>query len=315
MTRTPHDNFAKDYFEELLSPLGKVETSRVVTDEARQIDILFSPSSPPTVPSESLDLLGRLVNQTSSIEIFRNQPNLFQVLMCANKLYSYFAELNRLARREDRSLDVEGLGKLLIISTTASADLLDGFGATLDLEINCNGVYSFPKNWFGTIIAVNKLPVTNETLWLRILGRGKVQRSAVDELLALPETNVYKQNTLRLIANWRILIIKQLNLTDDDQEIVMNLSTAYIEWEQKTLEQGKESGREEGKLEGRLEGELQGTQKIIMRLVNQRFGEIGQRSHKQIRKLSTEQLEELTDVLFTLSATTDLEEWLENRLK
>ncbi|MBW4591297.1 DUF4351 domain-containing protein [Aetokthonos hydrillicola Thurmond2011] len=303
MTRTPHDNFAKDYFQELLSPLGQVQISREVTDEARQIDILFSPSSPSIVPPESLGLLGRLVTQTSSIEIFRNQPNLFQVLMCANKLYSYFAELNRLAKREDRSLDVEALGKLLIISTTASADLLEGFGATLDLEINCNGVYSFPKNWKGVIIAVNKLPVTNGTLWLRILGKGKVQRNAVDELLALPDTNVYKQSTLRLIANWRILTMKQSNLTDEDQEIIMNLSTAYVEWEQKTLEQGKESGR------------LEGEQKIIMRLLNQRFGEIGQPVIEQIRQLSTEQLEELTDVLFTLSATTDLEQWLENRLK
>ena len=82
----------------------------------------------------------------------------------------------------------------------------------------------------------------------------------------------------------------------------MNLSTAYLEWEQKTLEQGK------------LEGELKGTQKIIMRLVNQRFGEIGQPLIEQILKLSTEQLEELTDVLFTLSATNDLEQWLHRRL-
>jgi len=82
----------------------------------------------------------------------------------------------------------------------------------------------------------------------------------------------------------------------------MNLSTAYVEWEQRTLEQGKESGR------------LEGEQKIIMRLLNQRFGEIGQPLIEQIRKLSTEQLEELTDVLFTLSATTDLEQWLHLRL-
>ncbi|MBR8840425.1 MAG: DUF4351 domain-containing protein [Stigonema ocellatum SAG 48.90 = DSM 106950] len=218
--------------------------------------------------------------------------------MCANKLYSYFAELNRQARREDTPLDVEGLGKLLIISTTASQDLLDGFGAKLVLENNCEGVYSFPKSWFGSIFAVNKLPVTSGTLWLRILGKGKVQRNAVDELLALPDTNVYKENTLRLIANWRILTMKQSNLTDEDQEIIMNLSTAYVEWEQKTLESG------------RLEGE----QKIIMRLLNQRFGEIEQPLIEQIRQLSTEQLEELTDVLFTLSATTDLEQWLHLRL-
>ena len=141
MTRTPHDNFAKDFLEELLSPLGKVEISREVTDEARQIDVLFSPSSTPTLPPESIGLLAKLVTQTSSIEIFRNQPNLFQVLMCANKLYSYFAELNRQARREDVSLDVESLGRLLIISTTVSQDLLDTFGATINPAIDCSGVY------------------------------------------------------------------------------------------------------------------------------------------------------------------------------
>ena len=52
-----------------------------------------------------------------------------------------------------------------------------------------------------------------------------------------------------------------------------------------------------------------------MRLLNQRFDEIGQPLIEQIRKLSTEQLEELTDVLLTFSATTDLEQWLQNRLK
>ncbi|MEI2581956.1 hypothetical protein [Scytonema sp. PRP1] len=38
MTRQPHDQFAKQYLEELLSPLGKVEFSREVTDEVRQIN-------------------------------------------------------------------------------------------------------------------------------------------------------------------------------------------------------------------------------------------------------------------------------------
>ncbi|MDM9583045.1 hypothetical protein [Nostoc sp. GT001] len=44
MARQPHDQFAKQYLEELLSPSGKVEVSRNVTDEVRQVDILFSPT-------------------------------------------------------------------------------------------------------------------------------------------------------------------------------------------------------------------------------------------------------------------------------
>jgi len=301
MTRTPHDNFAKDFLEELLSPLGKVEISREVTDEARQIDVLFSPSSTPTFPPESIGLLAKLVTQTSSIEIFRNQPNLFQVLMCANKLYSYFAELNRQAKRENVSLDVESLGRLLIISTTVSQDLLDTFGATINPAIDCSGVYSFPKGWFGSIIAINKLPVTKETLWLRILGKGQIQRRAVDELLALPNTSEHKENTLRLIANWRIITIKQTNLIEEDQEIVMNLSTAYVEWEQKTLEQGRQ------------EGEQRGEKRLIIRQINRRFDVIPDALIEQIHQLSIEQLELLGEAFLDFSTITDLEQWLENR--
>ena len=225
--------------------------------------------------------------------------------MCANKLYSYFAELNRQARREDVSLDVENLGRLLIISTTVSQDLLDTFGATINPAIDCSGVYSFPKGWFGSIIAINKLPVTKETLWLRILGKGQIQRRAVDELLALPDTSEHKENTLRLIANWRIITIKQTNLIEEDQEIVMNLSTAYVEWEQKTLEQGRQ--------EGEQQGIQQGEKRLIIRQINKRFDVIPDALVEQIHQLSIEQLELLSEAFLDFSTITDLEQWLENR--
>ena len=61
MTRQPHDQFAKQYLAELLSPLGTVEVSREVTDEVRRIDLYFAPA--PTTPAEppSLGLLSKLV--------------------------------------------------------------------------------------------------------------------------------------------------------------------------------------------------------------------------------------------------------------
>jgi len=297
MTRTPHDSFAKDYLEELLSPLGKVETSREISDEPNHIDVLFSPDPSAISSAESIGLLGRLVTQTSSIEVFRNQPNIFQLLMCMKKLYNYFAELNRQANREGTSFNVEDSGKVLIISTTVSQDFLEGFGATINSDINCNGVYSLHKNLFALIIAVNQLPVTDETLWLRVLGKGKVQRRAVEELLELPDSNQYKESTLRMIANLRIVTIKQTNLTEEDQETVMNLSTAYVEWEQKTLEQGE------------LIGEL----KLIIRQLNRRFGEITTPLIEQIHKLPLQQLEELAEALLDFSSLAHLEQWLKTR--
>jgi hypothetical protein len=45
MTKFPHDQFAKEYFQELLSPLGKVDTGQNVNAEVREIDVLFQPTS------------------------------------------------------------------------------------------------------------------------------------------------------------------------------------------------------------------------------------------------------------------------------
>jgi hypothetical protein len=303
MTNTPHDNFAKGYLKELLSPLGTVETERGIIDEPRYIDVLFSPSTSTSVLPESIGLLARLAIQTAVIEVFRNQPDDYQMLMCANRLFSYVSELGRKAKSERVSVLTKDWGKLWIISTTASDRLLGDYGAELDPEINCQGVYSFHKGWRGFIIAINQLPVTDETLWLRVLGKGKVQRQAVEEFLALPDTNPYKDNTLRLLANLRIVTLKQTDLSEDEREDVMNLSTAYLEWEQKTIEQSEQRG------------ELKGEQNMIIQLLNYRFSEIDSSLIKQVRTLTREKLTELGKAIFNLSTVTDLQQWLESKLK
>ena len=43
MTRFPHDQFAKDCLESLLSPSGKVQTSLKISSEVREIDVYFTP--------------------------------------------------------------------------------------------------------------------------------------------------------------------------------------------------------------------------------------------------------------------------------
>ena len=44
MTRFIHDQFAKQYLTELLTPYGQVETSKDITAEVRQIDPIITNS-------------------------------------------------------------------------------------------------------------------------------------------------------------------------------------------------------------------------------------------------------------------------------
>jgi len=68
MTRFIHDQFAKDYLEELLAPFGEVKAPRRVSAEVREIDVWFSP----TANTDILGLLGKLAATPSVFEPFRN---------------------------------------------------------------------------------------------------------------------------------------------------------------------------------------------------------------------------------------------------
>jgi predicted transposase/invertase (TIGR01784 family) len=93
------------------------------------------------------------------------------------------------------------------------------------------------------------LPVTPETLWLRLLGRGKTQDQGVRELLELPQGNIFRQTVLELLISWRVNMEINNTLETEDREVFMTLSQTYLEWKEAT----KREGRQEGKLEGKLE--------------------------------------------------------------
>jgi len=269
----PHDKFAKEFLEELLAPLGEVKINQEVTDPARFVDVLFSPS--PQAQAENLGLLGRIaLLNTALLEPFRNQPSRTEVRNCFLKLFMVIAKAQRKARREKTQLPEDSLARLWIISPSATDALLRDLEVKLDLENWPSGVY-FVQNCFrGAIIAVNQLPVTEETLWLRILGRGETQRQAVSELLALPESNSLRQNTLKLITNWRIVLIQQQDdLTEDEQELIMNLSQAYQQWEETTKQQGIQ------------EGVQLGQRQVIENLLRFRFGSVDEELSRVVDSL------------------------------
>jgi hypothetical protein len=61
MSQFPHDQFAKDLLESLLSPFGRVETDRKISSEVREIDVCFFPNAE-VEHLLSLGLLSRLVS-------------------------------------------------------------------------------------------------------------------------------------------------------------------------------------------------------------------------------------------------------------
>ncbi len=74
----------------------------------------------------------------------------------------------------------------------------------------------------------------------------------------------------------------------------------------------KEEGRAKGREEGRAEGINIGELKIVMSLINQRFGEVDKDISDRLSNLSSENLESLVKALFDFNSLADLLSWLEN---
>jgi Domain of unknown function (DUF4351) len=290
MTRQPHDQFAKEYLEELLTSLGKVETSKDVKSEVREIDVWFIPNASPSNASE-LGLLAKMAATSCLFEPFRNPPSEVEMRSCLLKLYTVHGDLLRQAKREKRSLLEGELPCLWILTPSCSARILNGFGAKIQESENwVEGVYFLPELLKGAIVAINQLPVVEDTLWLRVLGKGRTQKQAVEELVQLSEGSSRWDQLLEILASWRKNIEVKDNVSDEDRELIMNLSPAYLKQRE----------------EWRQEGEAT----LLLRLLRRRFGEITPDLEQKITSLPISQLEALVDAQLDFSSLDDLVTWL-----
>jgi hypothetical protein len=87
------------------------------------------------------------------------------------------------------------------------------------------------------------------------------------------------------------------NTEEDDRELVMRLAPLYQQDREQAIQ----------------EGNKQGEQRLIIRQLNRRYGEIDSSLVEQVRGLSIEQLEALGEALLDFSEISDLEAWLDTQ--
>jgi len=173
MTRQPHDQFAKEYLEELLTPLGTIKKSKKVKSEVQEIDVWFEPLPSPASAELSLGLLGKMAATSCLFEPFRNPPSEVEIRSCLLKLYAVHGDILRKVKRTNTTTSEAELPILWILVPTLSDRILQGFMAMPADEDNWEkGIYLF-GNFFKTgIVVIHQLPVNEDTLWLRVLGKG-----------------------------------------------------------------------------------------------------------------------------------------------
>jgi hypothetical protein len=116
------------------------------------------------------------------------------------------------------------------------------------------------------LIAIHQLPVTPETLFLRLLGKGRVQQQAVNEIQGLPDDNPWKLAALELLYDLRTILEVRQDLEPDDQELIMELSPLYLQ----RLEDATQRGIEQGV----QRGNQQGQRLMVESMLQVKFGEV-----------------------------------------
>jgi Domain of unknown function (DUF4351) len=302
MTRNRHDLFAKQHLEALLEAAGDVTSSRKVISETREVDIWFVPRPEDRANLEDLGLLGQIAQSACVIEPFRNSIQSQDILGCLGKLIDLSDVFRRQAKREGRKLPEDALPRLWILSPTISRRVLEGAGAKPHSGWP-GGIYFLAQDFRAALVAIHQLPVNEETLWLRLMGRGLVQSQAITELLALPEGHPTRW---KMVENLGVLQIggeMEDDLSEDERrELVRNLTPVYEEWRRKTLEEGRREGRQEGKQDQSVS--------LVLRLLLRQIGGLSPEAEAQVRGLTLLQLEMLGEALLDFSQPSDLENWL-----
>ncbi|MCC3589794.1 flagellar assembly protein H [Microcoleus sp. PH2017_28_MFU_U_A] len=318
MTRFIHDRFAKEFLEELLSPIGTVNVGRDVTSEVREIDVYFTPGTPIPEYSENLGLLGKMAGTTAIFEPFRNPVNVVEAISCIIKLWNLRGELQRGAKRKNTPSDDAELPRLWILTPTASKALVEGFGAIPNSQNWVEGIYFLPGHWESVIVVIHQLPETPETLWLRILGKGKVQERAIAQMSVLATDDPLRITALELLYRLQSNLVADIpqKLEPEERELIMAIAPLFREQIQAAQQQAREEGLEQGLERGLERGLEQGLERglergrqeqqrlILENFLRVRFGELSPKMTVFLSPISKLFAADFTVLLLAISMLT-----------
>ena len=157
-------------------------------------------------------------------------------------------------------------------------------------------LYLLPEGLQTGIIVVHQLPTIPETLWFRLMGKGRVQQTAMAEIAALPTDHPDRTNAMDLLLSYRVELEAKQNIEPEEQALIMQLSPLLLE---------RISASEQ-------RGELKGYQELVLRQLKKKIGSLSVELEAQVKTLSLVQAENLGEMLLDFTETNDLLKWLED---
>lgn len=216
--------FAKSYLGRFLEGYGEVMVCQRIFLEEGEKNVWFIPKSQNlTALRRDLGILGRMAANSCVFDFSRSVPlpeveldkSLYkteeeiqkgiqfeknnQIRKSMSKLLMIFEEIHRFEKRHKIKFPESYLPKLWILKHTAMTSSLSAFGAKPHQKW-VPGIYFMPSFFHTAIVAIDELPQTPETLWLRLLGPEEIQKQAIKEVENLSNDNPLRSAALELLS-------------------------------------------------------------------------------------------------------------------
>ena len=116
----------------------------------------------------------------------------------------------------------------------------------------------------------------------------------IQTILSFPRDDPRRSVVLQLLVTWKISLEITQDFEQEEVDTMVQLSQAYVEWEERTKQEGVD----------------QGERSMVLRLLSRKMGELSIAVRSKIDRLSLPQLENLGEALLDFSSIQDLEDWL-----
>jgi hypothetical protein len=250
------DKLAKRITQKAVAPACASASEHEVHQDGLRADLLVEPHPARVHLLAPLGQLGRICRRICVLEFFHGTPGPRRFEPCVIKILALRRERRsdndkrRRALRDLRS-GARPLPVQCILTSGRPRGILERFGFQRAPGWG-RGVYRAPRQLATHLVVASELPVTRDTMLVRLIaGKDRVQKQAMEELLALPHDAPERRVAGPIMVKlWPQVERRRARRSKEAEEYRAMFKSVQDLWPDELEEEAKERGRSAGMAEG-----------------------------------------------------------------